>query len=134
MKRFLLGLVLFLSLAMPFQGGVYKMRFMEKLDLDLWYSGYNESLFNNQLPRDTRVVWSDVDQTCGETFPRSDGGFLITISPSCNVTRAEALLTLIHEMVHIHQWYTNKAFGAHGPMFEKEMIRIADSGALEGLW
>lgn len=38
--------------------------------------------------------------------------------------------TLIHEMVHLF----TKGRDNHGPVFEKEMLRLAKKGALKGVW
>lgn len=104
-------------------------------DLDIWYATYNEVYFSDRLPKNTVLDYDNLGHDdCGETFQRLDGGFTILISPNCNVTEAEVVLTLVHEMVHVDQFYTNHDIDGHGPLFENEMEDLAKMGAFRGVW
>jgi hypothetical protein len=103
-------------------------------NLDNWYAAYNAVYFGDRLPKNTILRYDASESNCGETFKAPDGTFRIVISPSCNVTQAEVILTLTHEMVHVDQWDINHDLGGHGPLFEYEMEKLALMGAFKDVW
>ena len=58
------------------------------------------------------------------------GTYVVRIDPSIKFTRAFSKLVLLHEMAHIKVW----PYEWHGIQFNEEMLRLAQLGALRGLW
>jgi hypothetical protein len=126
--------VLFLSIALAGPCSAVDSRFGSKPNLEVWYTSYNAVYFGDRLPKDTILQYGEPDGDCGETFRRPDGGFRIVVSPTCNVTEPEVVMTLIHEMVHVDQYNTNHDLDCHGPTFQNEMKELAQMGIFKGLW
>jgi hypothetical protein len=93
---------------------------------------YNELYFGGLLP-DAVVFWEPAFVTrdeLGELY-QDKGTFVIRIDPSIrNYTKALARMTLLHEMAHMKLWPDIR----HGRKFNDEMLRLAQLGALKGLW
>jgi hypothetical protein len=94
-------------------------------DLRWWYREYNRKYFGNKLPK-AHVKFSGIEGL-GVTHVEWKEIF---ISKQLKRWRAIALMTLLHEMVHLS---LPPRFN-HGPRFNKEMLRLAKAGAFRGIW
>jgi hypothetical protein len=105
------------------------------------YNRFNSRYFSGQLPPDTIVRWASPQEMSGQGFnaapwgiffPSSDGEpALILLDRNMQKRGWGKLrdLTLLHEMAHVAN-----PKNEHGKKFEKEMRRLAQEGAFEGLW
>lgn len=59
--------------------------------------------------------------------------FKITLNPKYKDSYVVWAQTLLHEMVHVQQWYLPRE-QAHGRKFQKRMKQLAAAGAFNGLW
>lgn len=66
--------------------------------------------------------------------PKGTRKFLIEIDAGFRRMEKVALMTLIHEMVHVEQWDKIGRRDHHGHLFQKRMKQLAAKGALNGLW
>lgn len=108
----------------------------DDLNLQSYYAGYNETLFMDQLPKNTVVRWGDLtgmpgNGDMGDTFELG-GASLIVVDRTTNPTSRGALMTLIHEMCHVKT--NGKEFDVHGPKFQGCMLDVAEQGGFRGLW
>lgn len=92
-----------------------------------WFRQYNRRYFGGYLPRDAKLSWTPIEQCWGQSYGEPP---TIEISPACGVDSRLARMTLLHEMVHLSLY----PYRAHGPKFEAEMRRLAQAGAMKGLW
>lgn len=102
---------------------------------------YNRRYFGGTLPEPAFIHFGDLRGFLGHTGRvRTPGArrskedkFSITIGRQLRSSRRLWLTTLIHEMVHVKQ--KNKySCGPNGKHFNREMIGLANAGALNGLW
>ena len=98
---------------------------MTNLELHFWYKTYNRKYFGGKL-RAAKVKFAGI-QGLGVTHLEWREIF---ISKDFKKWRAVALMTLLHEMVHL--WLPKKY--NHGVRFQKEMLRLAKAGAFRGIW
>lgn len=104
--------------------------------LKKWYNTLNKKFFDNYLPTDTCVRWSneddvDDDERCEEKYngwaflsdkPKTQ--FVIVISSTLRKSMCTRLHTLAHEMCHVATGCKDN----HGPSFEHWRQTIADRG------
>lgn len=100
--------------------------------LKRWYSFYNRTLFDSNLPGDTRVTFSDLTEELGDTSTDADAVRHIRIDRQTNPVPRQAQLTLIHEQCHIKT--EGQELDPHGPKFEACMLSVATLGGFKGLW
>lgn len=96
-----------------------------------WYRDYNRRHFGGKLPADVAIVYETVAGAFGDCLKMADGWFRIRINPDLNIGRRSRRFTLVHEMAHVKLWDRNQR---HGPVFDAEMLRLANAGAMKGLW
>ena len=67
-------------------------------------------------------------------IPKGERKFLILLSKELKKMSSVAVLTILHELVHVEQWdeVTDKTM--HGRKFQKRMKQLAARGAFSGLW
>jgi hypothetical protein len=107
---------------------------------DGWYAGTNETYFNNELPKDTKIIIEDIPEdkdgfTIADTTPLGNGQYLIRIDPRFNNAGNTDRLAIEHEMCHI---YLDQKSGDgdrnHGSRFQTCMQRWAQAGTFKELW
>ena len=98
---------------------------------------YNHLYFNDKLPANTHIVVVDdctTDEYAeAETLTPAFTGkpyYIIEISAPRNPEGNEALMTLLHEMVHVE----HPEWRGHGPRFHKRMLQLAKAGAFKSCW
>jgi hypothetical protein len=91
-----------------------------------WFRFYNDRYFGGQL--EAKVSWKPVESCWAQAF----GGEApeIHIGLICGVSRGWTKLTLLHEMVHLEMWPDI----THGKRFQARMKKLAQDGAMRGLW
>lgn len=110
---------------------------------------YNSRYFGGKLPKNARVIWSDLtDIECLGVYDAeysvrvqrvrgpNKGQYRLQASrkPTIRICRrikwtsSVWMRVLLHEMVHL------KGISGHGPKFQREMKRIANMGGFNGLW
>lgn len=120
------------------------MRSKRSVDIRRLYAFYNRKYFGHRLPRQMMFIGFH-----GKQLPRGELGNYVnehgraefrTKSGKRDVYPGPLIMlrtdepfmivkhTLLHEMVH--------ASGVmnHGPRFQKEMLRLANEGAFNGIW
>lgn len=113
------------------------------------YAYYNESFFNNTLPKNTSVVWADIakeeiDTPAGKIHvfimggthkDQTTGAFTIKIDTKTNVTQVTSNTTLLHEMCHVKTWDRAVELGQdiHGPVFRACIVDLELQGAFTDL-
>jgi hypothetical protein len=102
--------------------------------LKKWYRTINRRFFENKLPDDVCVRWSEEDED-GEEFEEryfgiadraNDGyhSYVIVMSRGLNRPAVTRLSTLAHEMIHI----ATELRDDHGPAFAKWHQTLTDRG------
>ena len=107
-----------------------------RIDLKKYYVGYNEDYFDNTLP-DIPVVWGNLSSQnwLGVTFLKEDGTPReIVIDRYAHPYPRQALQTLQHEMCHVSLRGEPDGVDSHGPKHEACMLRLAEKGAMHGIW
>jgi len=104
-------------------------------DLEQLYAEYNDLYFGGGLPT-IPVKWGKVHKShAAEFVTYEDGTLAIVISPKLKTYTCWAYLTLIHEMAHVKlRNFKGDDGDLHGPKFQREMKRLANAGAFNGLW
>lgn len=112
--------------------------FKSARQLRYWYRKWNKDYFNSELPDNVALWWEPVDggvAECGYHTATPDGRVpegceaYIRIDPAMRGKQSQWGMALLHEMAHIHLRH-----GQHGQKFEAEMLRLAEAGAMKGLW
>jgi SprT-like family len=107
--------------------------------VNTWYASTNETYFNNELPKDTKIVIADIPEdkdgfTIADTTPLGNGQYLIRIDPRFNNAGNTDGPAIDHEMCHI---YLDQESGDgdrnHGPRFQACMHRRAQAGTFKEL-
>lgn len=99
-------------------------------DLNLWYRGYNEVYFMDQLPKDVVVNWGDLS---GYKWMGVTVGHSIVLDKASNKILRVAKMTLLHEMCHLDP-DASKALDIHGREFDACMLKVAEQGGFHDLW
>lgn len=126
--------------------GTVRMKDKEHLtDLELWFRIYNKRYFRNSLP-ECEIKWADLKwfghQGVRYVRKRANGRveleprYYIRIAKDTRGLRSTWHMTLLHELCHLklrdgdgqHQGRD------HGHKFQREMKRLANMGAFNGLW
>jgi Zn-dependent peptidase ImmA (M78 family) len=98
-----------------------------RTQLERQFRLYNRKYFRNKLPKDTILGWRRMRSLMGY-----QQGNKIVLSKSYRRTDALWKFTLLHEMVHLK--LDGIPCADHGPLFQAEMLRLANLGAFKGLW
>ena len=96
-----------------------------KLIIDL-FNKLNSEYFSNELPLPRKIVFKKVKSYLGQfsyknDFP--DEHYWLSFSTSYKMTDFELEKVLIHEMVHVWQWFNKKDLG-HGVSFKRKASEI----------
>ena len=97
-----------------------------------WWNTINTAVFNDELPRPTRFEFRnfhhEIQGVC-RPFGRCENGDVVISLRREYDTRNTFLTVLIHEMVHQHQWYTDKRMH-HGKTFYEWEHRVKTATGL----
>jgi len=66
--------------------------------------------------------------------PRGERKFLILLSKELKKMSNVAVMTILHELVHVEQWDKVTDRTMHGRKFHARMKQLAAKGAFVGLW
>jgi predicted SprT family Zn-dependent metalloprotease len=107
------------------------------------YLVFNKRYFGNRLPPDAKILWSDkttkkraAQLLCwNHTLDETE----IALNPMMKKLGAEcrALQSLLHEMCHLYLRVLGKSelvYTGHGILWQREMKRLANVGALNTIW
>lgn len=94
-----------------------------------WYRLYNNRYFNGELPETIDIFFARLRMCKGDCDIDQGGEFIVRIHYRQKHYRTTRF-TLLHEMVHVKL----NPYGGHGPVFDKEMLRLATAGAFRRLW
>ena len=97
------------------------------------FATYNQLYFADRLPYVTLVGWSaDLgEEPAVAIFDPATKRYAIFVNDRLRWSPELARLMLLHEMVHVAHWdYAND----DDPRFQAAMLRLANRGALKGLW
>ncbi len=103
----------------------------------------NSRYFRNRL-KNTKIRWAKDKELRSQSMavtrsqhgkvPVKDRNFLILLSKDLKRMSVVAIMTLLHEMVHVEQWDKVTDRTMHGRKFQKRMKQLAAKGAFNGLW
>jgi hypothetical protein len=121
-----------------------------------YYHEFNSRYFRGRLPKDCRVIWADINhQKCPEAMGVFKPGITVLARRVRRAKKGEyrtlyskkdliaidrelfkvgnkiVFMTLIHEMVHLK---LKDVTAGHGPLFQKEMKKLAARGAFNNFW
>jgi len=106
-------------------------------ELKQYYRKFNRKYFDNSLP-DIFVGYAPVSTGhAAEFISYEDGTYKIHVHPLLKRLKLDnySLLLLVHEMAHCNlRDAPARVRHGHGPIFQKEMKRLANLGALKDLW
>jgi hypothetical protein len=112
------------------------------------YAYYNEAFFNNTLPKNTVVVWSNIPKEernsssgkisvfiMGNTHEDADGTFTISVDTKSNITQVTTDITILHEMCHVKtlDFAQEHDQDVHGPAFKACVVELEMQGAFTDL-
>jgi hypothetical protein len=102
------------------------------------YAEHNQTYFYGTLPKDITIKYTDLDKdgNIGEESEAKSGHFTISLDKKTNPYLVMADLTLYHEECHVYLT-VNKVSdptGPHGEAFQGCMLRLAELGAMNGVW
>jgi len=104
-------------------------------NLYIWYAGYNDEYFGDNLPRDTVITQEkiDSDSLANTVFNKSDKRFHIRFNSMYPIGSRLSHLILLHEQCHIETYdepmNDNDAEPDHGPRWRACMLRLETMGA-----
>lgn len=127
MKR-ALQLILAAALLMESYGPVKRVVSPQCENPKAWYDGYNETYFNDALPKDTVVDYANHSPNILAATTFENGHYRISFNPDYASSALVVHLFLIHEMAHVA---TFDEYAEHGPRWIKEMRRLEDAGAID---
>lgn len=105
----------------------------EQKELNEYFSLVNQHFFDNALPKEIRVVVK-ADANTYE-YGSWDAENRIYINAAKLKGMRSMKMTLLHEMAHVAVIAMHGTEnGSHDYKFQKEMLRLARAGAMEGLW
>ena len=142
MKKVLAGV---LAAVIIFSGNALRVQYTytrnnERLQQD--YADYNQAFFDNTLPKNVVVTWSDIPKSkdgrfvMGNTHEEIIGGtFSIQIDTKSNIAWATADTTLLHEMCHVKTYDRTVELDQdmHGPLFKACIVNLELQGAFTDL-
>ena len=103
-------------------------------DLDKWYAGYNSEYFDDKLPKDTVVDWSEYDvRNMGSTTVLPNGRFHIALNKRYCLADRTMRLVLLHEQCHIQTFteITDDPKTGHGPRWRTCMLNLYQIGGFK---
>lgn len=103
-------------------------------DLRAWYSGFNHTYFQDELP--PAVITENLadDTKMAETFYEA-GSYRVAINPKYNLSTKTERINLLHESCHILIFVEHdEEFDDHGPHWQACMHHLADQNAFDNLW
>ncbi|VVB52798.1 SprT-like family protein [uncultured archaeon] len=117
---------------------VYAFGATPRANMKKFYDGYNEEYFANSLP-DATVSWGDLTSIgdIAVTYLHKDGTIDIIVDRRKNPSTRQAQASLLHEMCHVATWPASdgpKDDPDHGAKHEACMLRLAEQGAMKGVW
>ena len=140
MKKLLAGV---LAAVIIFSGNALRAQYTHdngRLQQD--YADYNRAFFNDTLPKNVPVTWSDIPRTKDGRYVMGNtpedivsGTFSIQIDTKSNIAWATADTTLLHEMCHVKTY--DRALeldqDMHGPLFKACIVDLEMQGAFTEL-
>jgi hypothetical protein len=103
----------------------------------------NSRYFRNRL-KNVTIRWakdkelpsqnSAVTRSQHGKVPRGKRKFLILLSKDLKKMSSVAIITVLHELVHVEQWEQVTDRTQHGRKFQKRMKQLAAKGVFNGLW
>ena len=107
--------------------------------IERFYRIANRRYWGGRLPCDVIVRWDAGllrrDRCVGMLQHYPGVCIVIRISSILRKSPGLAGLVIMHEMAHLAvQLRLGKAYGGHGLVFQREMLRLARAGALSTLW
>ncbi|MGB8834154.1 MAG: SprT-like domain-containing protein [Candidatus Sulfotelmatobacter sp.] len=106
------------------------------------YADYNRAFFNDTLPKNVPVTWSDIPRTKDGRYVMGNthedivsGTFSIQIDTKSNIAWATANTTLLHEMCHVKTYDRTVELDQdmHGPLFKACIVNLELQGAFTDL-
>ena len=140
MKKLIAGV---LAAVIIFSGNALRAQYTHdngRLQQD--YADYNQAFFNNTLPKNVPVTWSDIPRTKDGRYVMGNthedvvsGTFLIRIDTKSNITMVTADTTLLHEMCHVKTYDRTVELDQdmHGPLFKACLVNLQMQGAFTDL-
>lgn len=140
MKKVLAGV---LAAVIIFSGNALRAQYTHdngRLQQD--YADYNRAFFNDTLPKNVPVTWSDIPRTKDGRYVMGNthediisGTFSIQIDTKSNIAWATADTTLLHEMCHVKTYDRVVELGQdfHGPLFKACLVNLQMQGAFTDL-
>ena len=105
--------------------------------LNVWYQGYNESLFNHELPDKIQIDHQlrDPKLMAITECELTSRICRINMNPDFEISTKVQRMTLIHEMCHIELFVSGEyEFDDHGFKWQGCMHQIANKNGFEDLW
>jgi hypothetical protein len=97
------------------------------------YLAYNRLYFGSRLPADLPVTWCrSLPKELWACMEFDKKPRAIKINASLMGSGQWAKMKLLHEMAHVS--VHGKERGEHGPLWHREMRRLARVGAFDDLW
>jgi hypothetical protein len=104
-------------------------------DLNKWYQIYNSEFFNDKLPKNTVIDWSEYDDSrMASTSVLPDGRFHISLNEKYCLANRVARIVLKHEACHVATFseITLDPKSNHGPRWRTCMLNLYQQGAFKG--
>jgi hypothetical protein len=101
-------------------------------DLRYIYAELNRKFFSNKLPKDMPVYFKKLKDDLGATtiHTQTFRPLYMRIEKRINFSKALCYTTILHEMVHV----AHPEKRGHRGWFDKEMLKLAKKGAMNGYW
>jgi hypothetical protein len=107
----------------------------QDLNLAEEYKNFNELYFLNQLPKNTRVEWANLEDDLGQFFVTGTPGIAhILIDRKGNPYPKYVRAALLHEMCHEKVDLLSPEFDEHGHNWQGCMVDLAVHGAFHDIW
>ena len=106
---------------------------MTNADLRFIYKKANKLYWHNKLPKDLPVYFEKMKRSCygvTKVFHQAQKPHSIRINKEIRGQRALCILTVLHEMCHV-EFPRRKG---HQGWHDRRMLKLAKSGAFNGLW
>lgn len=127
MKR-ILQLALAIALVSVSYGPVKRVVAPQCENPKAWYLGYNETYFDNALPLDTVVDYTNHEEGTLASTSFENGHFHIAFNPAYASSAPVVHLYLYHEICHVASWTEDKE---HGAAWKSCMRRLESKGAID---
>lgn len=93
-----------------------------------WYASYNETYFQNSLPKDTIVDYANHSDGVLAVTTFENGRFRISFNPAYAASAPVVHLFLLHEECHVKTWNED---AEHGPEWIACMRDLERQGAID---